>query len=86
MGLLKDHMQKTMQGWLEQIRTSESGSVNMDLSKTMLRLMQKYLLHVVFGSDIDDETKLTIMMKEGNDSAFVPQECTLSEAVAEVFN
>lgn len=57
----------------------------MDLTKTMLRLMQKYLLHVVFGSDIDDETKMTIMVETSDESDFVPQESTLSEAVTEVF-
>ena len=84
MDLLKNHIQKTMQVWLDQIRSSETQSINMDLSKTMLRLMQKYILHVVFGSDIDDEAKLMIMIQQ-KDYTFAPQECTLSEAVDVVF-
>jgi len=78
MELLKFHLQKFMQNWVEQIRSSETRSINMDLSQTMLNLMQKYLLHVVFGADIDDETKVTVMLQKGTDPAFYPQECNLS--------
>ena len=43
-------------------------------------------MHVVVGSSILDETKLTMMLKKKNDTKFNPYECsTLSEAITLVW-
>ena len=53
------------------------------MSIEILKILQKFLMHVVVGSKTLDETKITIMLKKVNDSKYTPYECsTLSEALA----
>ena len=53
------------------------------MSKEFLRIFQKFLMHVLFGADIDAFMRVEIMARGEKD--YVAKECTLSEAIEETW-
>ena len=79
-------MNKALTEWQEKIDASPNNSIQIDMSKEILKILQKYLMHIVVGSSSLDQTKLTILLRQGKDTNFTPYECsTLSEAIALVW-
>ena len=50
---LKDYTIQTQQLWIERIRESKDGSTQIDMSREFLHLLEKFLLHIVFGANMD---------------------------------
>lgn len=69
--------------WLSKIKTSDSATLEIDMSKEFLRIFQKFLMHVLFGADIDAFMRVEIMARGEKD--YVAKECTLSEAIEETW-
>ena len=55
------------------------------MSKEFLRIMQKFLMHILFGTDIDS-TRLIVNQRPHVGVPFTEKECSLSEAMEETFN
>ena len=53
--------------WIAKIDASQDDSVEIDLSCDILKIFQKFLIMVIFGEDIDDQT--VSMQKFTPDSA-----------------
>ena len=51
---LKVYMHEAQKGWLDQIRTSSSSSVQIDMSKEILYILERFLTHVILGAKVDD--------------------------------
>ena len=63
----------------------EGQPLKIDIGKEFLEIFQKFLLHILFGSDIDSCTKVVIQMRPKSGHDYYAKECTLSEAVEETF-
>ena len=80
---LKQHMSSASDLWLSQMQ--EGRPIRMDMSKVFLRIFQKFLMHILFGADIDAFTKVMIMARIENSHDYFAKECTLSEAIEETW-
>ena len=52
---LKEYAQEQQQKWLNEIRSSKDGTTKIDISKEVLHIFQKFMMHIVFGKNIDDQ-------------------------------
>ena len=76
---LKDYSMEQQKKWLEEIRASKDGSTKIDMSKEVLHLFQKFLMHIVFGKNIDD-VKVMIEVQENPAEPYKMQEMSISDA------
>ena len=48
------------------------------MTRELLKVFQKFLMHVLFGADIDGVNEVTIMVRKSKTDLFSPLNCTLS--------
>ena len=58
--------------------------MQIDMSKEFLIIMQKFLMHILFGTDIDS-TRLTVRMRPHKNTSFKSEDCSLSQGVEATF-
>ena len=56
---LKEYTMEAQQRWLSEIKASQDGSTQINMSREILHILQRFLMHCIFGTNIDS-TKLTI--------------------------
>lgn len=78
--ILKTIVSEFQAKWVSQIDSSKDGSIEIDLSKDMQHLFQKFLTVIVLGDDINDDYKVPIA-KRREDGSFEQCELSLVEAV-----
>jgi len=81
---LKDYMLRAQAHWLSQIKASEDGKIKIDMSKEFLKILQKYLMHIMFGEDIDS-TVIKLLTRRSSHEDFKLTEHTMSEAIEASF-
>lgn len=78
----RDIVLKIQANWIAQIDASKDGSVEIDLSKDVIKIFQKFLIMVIFGEDIDDQA-INIQKYITTDGGFEPATMGLSDALEE---
>ena len=81
--VLKETLLETQGKWLAEIDASTDGMTEIDLSKEVLRIFQKFLMRIIVGEDIDDQSVEILVRAEGG--TFEKKQLTLSDAIEEVF-
>lgn len=56
-----------------------------DMSRKFLQILQRFMMHIIFGTDVNAELKITIMMRRSSLEEFKPKELHLSDAIDEIF-
>lgn len=82
--ILKDQVMDLQDKWLAQIEQSREGSTQIDMSKEIMRMIQRFLMQILYGANIDD-TMITIQARTDKFGVFAPKEFTLSNAIEECF-
>ena len=77
--LLKKYTLEQQEIWLKECRASPDGSTKMDMSREILHILQRFLMHIVFGTNIDS-TRLMIQVKEKPTEEFKLKSLNLSDA------
>ena len=72
------------QKWLQEIRASSDGTTKIDMSVEIAKIMQKFLMHIIFGRNVDD-MKVMVEIKEANEPVKMV-EMNLSEANERIAN
>ena len=75
---------ETQTKWLAQIEQGKDGSTQIDMSKEVMRIIQRFLMQILFGANIDD-TMITIQARTEKFGVFAPRQFTLSNAIEECF-
>jgi len=81
---LKHYTVAAQQKWLDEIRASNTASTQMDMSREILYIMQKFLMHVVIGENIES-TELSILAREKATDPYTPTKMCMSEAAEAAF-
>lgn len=80
---LKDKFLEATEKWSAEIDSSSTGTTQIELSKDIIRVMQKFLLQVFFGDDLDSYKFKIHYRTPGGGSEL--REVGMSEAIEEVF-
>lgn len=78
---LKDYVLKRQAGWLKSIASSPDGSAKIDISREFMELLQKYLMHIMFGTDIDDSYEVPLLVRNSSYDSYREQKTSISEAI-----
>lgn len=80
---LKKRFTDAIEQWTAEIEASPTGSTQIELSKDIIKVMQRFLLEVFFGDDLETYTFEIHFRKPGGGSEL--REVNMSEAIDEVF-
>ena len=55
------------------------------MTREFLKILQQFFVHIMFGTDVDEELSVTLMTKRSQNDPLTPKKYSLSDAVEEVF-
>ena len=80
---LEEFTLEAQRHWNSQINESKDGTAKEDMAEAILGILQKFLMHVVLGANLDD-TKVQVLTKDGPNEPFRFKDMLLSEATEEI--
>ena len=63
---LKEYSNESHQKWLKEIRASSDGTTKIDISVEIAKIMQNFLMHIIFGRNVND-IKVKVEIKEAGE-------------------
>ena len=79
--MLKLHINQAIEQWRKEINKSPERKHRIDMSTEFRAIFQKFIVHVLFGEDIDSSSTVTIMVRNDQSKPFKSKSFTLSEAI-----
>mmetsp|Transcript_39650 Transcript_39650/g.51963 ORF Transcript_39650/g.51963 Transcript_39650/m.51963 type:complete len:209 (+) Transcript_39650:166-792(+) len=76
---LKGQLIKASAQWKSEISASKTGAIQLNLSKTTLKIVTDFMMQILVGTNLD-AVKLTVETRKSDREPFRPKECCFSEA------